>query len=85
MGAMYPWAKPEYLLDHMSLEEVFFYYGQGLKFEEYKAGLIIHKLNEALEPDKGKKKPKENTPSNDKPDKKAFYARHGARIKRPRK
>ena len=83
MGQMYAWATPDYLLNGMTLEEVFFYYDQGLKFEEYKAALIIHKLNDALDDKKQKKQAA--SPKSDKPDKKAFYARHGDKIKRPPK
>ena len=81
MGQMYPWATPEHLLDRMSLEEVFFYYEQGLKFEEYRATLIISKLGEALDD-----KPKKQAPSpqqSDKPDKAKFYKHYGDKIKRP--
>jgi len=59
------------------------YYDQGLKFEEYRAALIIHKLNEALTDPKDRKKAA--SPQGDEPDKKAFYARHGDKIKRPPK
>jgi len=83
MGQMFAWAEPEYLLDYKSLEEVFFYYGEGLKFEEYRAGLIIHKLDEAL--DESKQKKMAPSPRSDKPDKKAFYRHYGDKIKRPPK
>jgi len=81
MGQMFAWAAPEYLLDSLSLEEVFFYYSEGLKFEEYRAGLIIHKLDEAL--DEKKQKQQAPSPKSDKPDKKAFYKKYGDKIKRP--
>ena len=81
---MYSWASPEYLLDRMSLEEVFFYYEQGMRFEEFRAALIIAKLGEALT-DERQKKPSPRKPENDKPDKAAFYERHGDKIKRPPK
>ena len=81
MGQMYAWAMPEYLLDQMTLEEVFYFYEQGMKFEEYRAQLIISKLGEALDGNKKKQNPK-NT---DKPDKQAFYKHYGDKIERPGK
>ena len=79
---MFAWATPEYLLDYMTLEEVFFYYDSGMEMEEVRASLIIQKLGEALEEPKNEKpSPKQG----DKPDKKAFYKRHGDKIKRPDK
>ena len=78
---MFAWATPEYLFDHMSLEEVFFYYQEGLKFEEYRAGLIIHKLGEALD-DKPKQQASPPQQS-DRPDKAKFYKHYGDKIKRP--
>ena len=83
---MYAWARPDYLLDFMSIEEIFLYYDQGLQFEEYRAGLIIHKLDEALDEKKQKKQAaKSPKKGSDKPDKAAFYKRHGDKIKRPPK
>lgn len=79
MGQMYAWATPEYMLDKMTLEEVFFYYEQGINFEEIKAELVVAKLGEALE---GKKK---NKQTNDKPDKQKFYEYYGDSIERPDK
>lgn len=28
---MYAWASPDYLLDHMTIEQIFLYYDQGIK------------------------------------------------------
>jgi len=72
---MYAWATPEYLLDKMTLEEVFFYYDQGIRFEEFRAQLIISKLGEALSDKKKKQSPK-----SDKPDKAEFYKHYGGKI-----
>ena len=83
MGSMYAWATPNFMLDYMSLEEVFFYYVEGVSFEGTRAQMIINKLAEALE-DPKKKKQAVPLPS-DRPDKKAFYKRHGSKIKRPPK
>lgn len=80
MGRMFAWATPDFLLDHMTLEEVIFYYEQGLKFEEFEAELVVAKLGEALS---GKKKNK--GPQSDKPDKAAFYRYYGNKIERPNK
>ena len=44
LGAMYAWARPDYLLDHMSIDELYMYLDYGLEFEEYRASLIIGKL-----------------------------------------
>jgi len=79
---MYAWAAPDFMLDHMTLEEVFFYYVEGIMFESLKAQMIIAKLAEAME-DPNKKK--QSSPRSDKPDKAAFYRRHGDKIKRPPK
>jgi hypothetical protein len=77
---MYAWARPDYLLDHMSIEELYMYLDYGLEFEEIRAALIIQKLNEALG---GKKVARKKGPDSDKPDKKAFYKHYGDKIKRP--
>lgn len=79
MGLMYAWATPKYLLDYMTLEEVFFYYEKGADFEELKAELLVSKIAEALEGKKNKKKDPE------KPDKEKFYQYYGDYIKRPDK
>ena len=83
MGQMYAWATPGYLLDHMSIEEIFYYYDKGVEFEKLRAQFVIEKLGEALEETKDKKPPPKK--SGDKPDKRAFYKRHGDKIKRPNK
>ena len=80
---MFAWATPKYLLEYMTLDEVIFYYDTGMEMEEVRASLIIQKLGEALE-DPKEKKPSPGQ-SNDKPDKEAFYKRHGDKIKRPNK
>ena len=80
MGQMFAWATPGYLLDYMTLEEVFFYYERGMKFEEYRAQLIISKLAEALD---GKKKVDKGRKEG--PDKAAFYKHYGDKIERPGK
>lgn len=77
---MYAWATPEYLLDKMTLEEVFFYYEKGVQFEEFKAQLMIAKLAEALG---GKKKVDKGRKEG--PDKDAFYRHYGDKIERPGK
>lgn len=79
MGNMYAWATPGYLLDYMTLNEVLYYYLEGMKFETLKAQMIINKLAEALE---DPKKKSQASPRPDIPDKKAFYKRHGDKIKR---
>ncbi len=77
---MYAWARPDYLLDHMSIEEVFMYYDYGAEFEEIKATMLISKLSEAMG---GKKTTRRRRgPRSDKPDKAAFYKHYGDKIKR---
>ena len=57
MGMTYPWASPKYLLNEMSLEEIFFYYdwARGL-IEGKPAGINKNKPNKEkfhkLYPDK---------------------------------
>ena len=80
---MFAWATSEYMLNYMTLEEVFFYYEQGIKFEEFRAQLIISKLGEAL--DGNKKKRQLKGPNDDKPDKQKFYKHYGDQIERPGK
>ncbi len=84
MGRMYAWATPEYLLDYMSLEEVFYYYDEGITIEreiaENQAYEILEKLAIAL----GSKKQKaKKGPSSDKPDKASFYKHYKNDIERP--
>ncbi len=78
---MYAWARPDYLLDHMSIEEVFMYYDYGAEFEEIRAAILIGKLGEAMD---GKKTVRRRGPRSDKPDKAEFYKHYGDRIKRPK-
>ena len=77
---MYAWARPDYLLDYMSIEELYMYLDYGLEFEEVKAALLISKINEALG---GKKVTRKKGPDSDKPDKEKFYKYYGDKIKRP--
>ncbi len=76
---MYAWARPDYLLDYMSVEELYLYYDYGMEFEGYRATLIINKLGEAL----SGKTTQQSGPGSDKPDKAAFYRHYGDKIKRP--
>lgn len=73
LGAMYAWATPEYLLDYLSIDEVFFYYDKGLLFEQFKSRLLVNEISEALQDPKDKKPPRNKS---DKPDKKAFYKKY---------
>lgn len=76
---MFAWATPEHLLDYMSIEEVFYWYDKGLRFEEFKAKILVGVISEAMEDPKNRKK----TSKGDKPDKKAFYSTYGDKIERP--
>ena len=82
MGSMYAWATPDYLLNHMSLEQVLMYYDYGVEFEENKSNILVSRIAVGLfgakEPPKKKEKDCTDTP-----DKEAFYKHYGDRIKRP--
>lgn len=82
MGSMYAWATPEYLLDHMSIEQIFMYYEYGIEHEENKATILTNRIAVGLFG--AKEKPKID-PHDDRPDRKAFYKAYGNRIKRPEK
>ena len=69
---MYGWATPDYLLDHMTIEQIFLYYDYGIEFEEHKINLLLAKVHEALG---GKKLPKRN--QSQEPDKAAFHEAYG--------
>lgn len=77
---MFAWATPEYLLDYMTLDEVFFYYQKGLEFEQTKGRFIVNELGKALS---GKDDTKNKSDKPDKPDKEAFYKYYGDKIERP--
>lgn len=84
MGAMYAWATPDYLLDHMSIEQVFYFYDQGIKCRREAAdeqAIII--LNRTAEMLTGKKQQSKKGPGSDKPDKAAFYKHYADQIERP--
>lgn len=79
---MYAWATPEYLLDHMSLEQIFMYYDYGVEYEENKANILVNRIAVGLFGAKEEPK-KQQKDYNDTPDKEAFYKQYGDRIKRP--
>lgn len=78
MGNMYAWATPEYLLDHMTIEQIFMYYRYGLDYEKNKATILTNQIAVGLF---GAEEPKQRD-YNPEPDKKAFYDRYGDIIKR---
>lgn len=78
MGCMYAWATPEYLLDYMSLEQIFLYYDNGLEFEQWKAVIFLNEVGKALEG-------KQELETGSRPDKEKFYKLYGDKIKRPPK
>ncbi len=80
LGAIYAWARPDYLLDHMSIDELYMYLDYGLEFEEYRASLIVGKLNESMG---GKRQTRKKGPESDSPDKAEFYKHYGDKIKLP--
>lgn len=77
MGMMFAWATPNYLLDYMSIEEVFYYYDKGLQFEEFRAKLRAGWIGELFNEKKGS-----TPPRSDKPDKKKFNQIYGDQIER---
>lgn len=83
VGSMYAWATPDYMLDHMSLEQVLMYYDYGVEFEENKATILTNRIAVGLFGAKEKPKTRVRDRYNDKPDKQKFYELYGDRIKRP--
>lgn len=82
MGSMYSWASPDYMLKHMSIEQIFMYYDYGIEFEKNKATILTNRIAVGLfgAEETEKPKPRDYNPN---PDKKAFYERYGDKIKRP--
>jgi len=84
LGNMYAWATPEYLLDHMTFDQIVMYYEYGQEWEEQKANIMVSRQAIGLFGAKEKPKPKKSAKDNsDKPDKEAFYKTYPNRIKRP--
>lgn len=78
MGSMYAWATPDYLLDHMSIEQILMYYDYGLQHEKNKATILTNQIAIGLFGVEEEKK----RDYNPEPDKKAFYDKYGHVIKR---
>ena len=70
---------PDYILDYLTLQEVFMYWDYGLEFEEFKASILVAKIGQALD---GKSESLRKQAS-EKPDRKKFYETYGDKIKRP--
>ncbi|MBS4191742.1 hypothetical protein KHA94_16250 [Bacillus sp. FJAT-49705] len=79
---MYAWATPEYMLKHMSIEQIFMYYDYGVEFEENKANILVNRIAVGFFGVKEEPK-KQKRDYNDTPDKTSFYERYGDKIKRP--
>ena len=79
---MYAWATPDYLLNHMSLEQVLMYYDYGVEFEENKSNILVSRIAVGLF---GVKEPPKKVTKDysDTPDKESFYKHYGDKIKRP--
>ncbi|XID91034.1 hypothetical protein ACF3MZ_21280 [Paenibacillaceae bacterium WGS1546] len=75
---MYAWATPEYLLDHMSFDQIIMYYEYGIEQKEIESNILVGRLAVGLFGAKEKPKVKD-----DKPDRKAFHQAYGKKIKRP--
>jgi hypothetical protein len=79
---MYAWATPEYMLYRMTFQQIIMYYEYGIEHEENKANILTSRIAVGLFGAKEKpKKPK--VTGDDKPDRSAFHAAYGDRIKRP--
>ncbi len=70
----------DYMLDHLSLDQIMMFYNYGYDWEETKALIFLSKYGEALS---GKVKRREK--KSDKPDIKTFNRLYGDKIKRPNK
>lgn len=79
---MYSWASREYMLDHMTWLDVMMYYEEGIKFEETKAKILIATYANALNPDHETKSKKVEDVEDQTPDRAAFHALYGSKIKR---
>ena len=79
---MYAWATPEYMLERMSLVQIYMYYEYGLEQKEIESNILVNRIAVgffgAEEPKKSK-----SIDTNEKPDKAAFYETYGDKIKRP--
>lgn len=82
VGSIFAWATPEYMLDYMSIDQIFMYYDYGLEQKEIESNILVGRIAVGLlgvkEEPKRQKKDNEDTP-----DKEAFYKLYGDKIKRP--
>lgn len=78
VGAMYAWASPDYLLDHMSVEQILMYYEYGMEHEKNNAVILTNQIAIGL----FGAEEEEQRDYNPNPDKKAFYKHYGDKIKR---
>lgn len=79
---MYAWATPDYMLHHMTFDQILMYYEHGVDWEEQKANIMVGRQAVGLFGAKEKPKPKRGA-DHDKPDRAAFYKAYPNRIKRP--
>ena len=78
---MYGWT-PDYVLDGLSFDQILLYHKRGIEFEETKAKILISTYATALNPDHENKNKKVDDPTNEEPDRAAFYKAYGSKIKR---
>lgn len=85
MGAMYSWATPEYMLDHMSFTQIMMYYDYGMEHEENKSNILVGRIGVGLfgAKEQPKKERRVRGDGNQTPDRAAFREKYGNRIKRP--
>ena len=76
---MFAWANPDYMLNHMTFEQILMYWEYGVDLEEKKAKILTSRVAVGLFG--AKEKPKNRF--DDAPDRKAFYKAYSNRIKRP--
>ncbi|CRK80303.1 hypothetical protein [Neobacillus massiliamazoniensis] len=41
---MFAWATPEYMLDRMSLDQIFMYYDYGLEQKEIESNILVNRI-----------------------------------------
>jgi len=78
---MFAWATPDYMLQRMTMQQIFMYYEYGMEHEENKANILTNRIAVGLFG--AKDKPKKAKVTDDKPDREAFKKAYGDRIKRP--
>ena len=87
MGAVYGWATPDYLLNHMTFDQIFTYYQEAWNLADTVSTLFVNKIIIAVVGEDNIKEKIESN-KNDGPDKKGwsdpeFLKRNNDKIIRP--